>query len=181
MNYYRFANPDELLAEYGKSLDIYHFIKYHIHYGWYPQIQLDLKQEQILTKLMGTDSLITIQGKALEVKWPITAYLLHQLLYTPGFKVAIIANKQRDSNRRYQGLLYPYDNLPSCFQRPFHLRTVREMHLENGCYVKTFTQETEKHIKGFNPDMLFVEDSNLKTYANTLVKPHTRLVIVEKS
>ena len=155
--------------------NIQHFTYQHIHYGWYPQITLDTRQQQVLSELISDAKYLEFDAPEDVIKWPLCAYLLHLLVFTPGQRVAVVASTQREANRRYQGLLYPYDHLPQYWERSFEIRTSQEMHLETGSYIKTFTTDTKKHIAGFKPDVLIVEDTQV---GNVAVKPSVRVIQV---
>jgi len=155
--------------------NIQHFTYQHIHYGWYPQITLDARQQIVLNRLTSDAKYLEFDAPDDVIKWPLGVYLLHLLVFTPGQRVAVVASTQREANRRYQGLLYPYDHLPQYWQRQFEIRTNQEMHLETGSYIKTFTADTKKHITEFNPDVLITEDNGVMN-ATELVKPGTRVI-----
>lgn len=167
--------------EYAKSfMDIKHFAHHHLHYGWYPEIRLDEAQQGILAELTRDVSPLNLEAQETCLKWPMATYLLHMLVFIPGTRIAVVATTQREANRRYQGLLYPYDHMPDAFQRPFECRTNRELHLENGSYIKTFTQDTKKHIQDFNPNVLLLEDLGV-TDARLFVKAKTRVIQLQRS
>ena len=138
--------------------NIQHFTYQHIHYGWYPQITLDARQQAVLHRLTSDAKYLDFNEPADIIKWPLCAYLLHLMIFAPGQRIAVVASTQREANRRYQGLLYPFDHLPQYWQRLFEIRTCQEMHLDTGSYIKTFTVDTKKHIAAFKPDVLIIED-----------------------
>lgn len=157
-------------TEYSRSeRDIYHFVGHHLHYGWYPVVELDGEQRELLEGLRNSKSNLLLTAPETTLKWPLAAYLLDSLIWRSK-RIAIVASTQREANRRYQGLLYPLDHLPQEFNIYPDLRTTQELRLPNGGHVKTFTLETKKDIQGFNPNILLLEDSQVFE-CEALVKP----------
>jgi len=114
-------------------------------------------QKEVINAMYNHDKIILNFGRQLGKTSTLTAYLLHQAIFTPDFIIGVVAHKMSGAKEVLSRLRYAYENLPMFIKPSVQSYNVFDIVFSNGSKIMS-QATTENTYRGISLSALYADE-----------------------